>query len=90
MQVEEIVPTQPQLFFGEPYPNPSTGFVSLDIQSGEAMMVSVYDLLGREVERFELAPRTTKLTLSDYRPGHYFVRAQGGEEVVSQRFVVVQ
>lgn len=90
VDAEEGASSRPQLFVGEPYPNPSVSLVSLDIQSGETIMVSVYDLLGREVERFEIAPHITKLTLSGYRPGHYFLRAQGVEETVNQRFVVVQ
>lgn len=74
------------------YPNPSTGTMTLDLQ-GKAdfgtAVVTVTDLTGKAIKRFEWRGETTTLDLSGLSKGVYFVEinASGNTEV---RKVMIQ
>lgn len=81
---------------GAPYPNPTSGSVSLDLRSGspEPVRVEVYDALGRLVTtvRSGSARGTASLQLdtADLQPGTYVVCATVGTEQAMHRFVVLR
>ena len=79
------------------YPNPARGHatVSVSVPSSGSVVVSVFDVLGREVALLHdgpLAAGTHPLRLDAARlpAGVYVVRASAGSAVVSQRLVVVR
>lgn len=79
---------------GAPYPNPSRGMVTLPVEAEASVQarVSVYDLLGREVEVVHEGPlfggTDLRFDASDLAPGVYLVRAYVGGEVLTRRIVV--
>ena len=80
-----------------PRPNPAAGSVTIDFavpHAGPALL-SVYDLLGREVEVVfsgSLEPGTHSLSVdvSDLPAGVYSVRLRAGETVQAQRLTVAR
>jgi len=68
------------------YPNPANGVVKFSKRSGEALEVSVYDLLGKQV----LPTKTvqSQLNISSLNPGMYFVKMKQGSSIATKQLLV--
>lgn len=65
-------------------PNPSEGIVTIDYPSNnEEFTLTIYDVLGREVDNFELRGVRNQLNLSTYKSGTYLVTIMAKNELVS-------
>jgi Secretion system C-terminal sorting domain len=70
----------------EPYPNPAGNYVRWRCGDPSATAVAVYDLLGRKL--VELPSATADIPLDGLPNGVYVLRATGGREAYTARFVV--
>jgi hypothetical protein len=68
------------------YPNPANGFVKLSTVYKDALEVSVYDLLGKEV--MPLQTVQTELKISSLTPGIYFVKMSQGNSSITKKLLV--
>ena len=68
------------------YPNPTNGVVKFSTVSKDALEVSVYDLLGKEV--MPLQTVQTELNISSLTPGIYFVKMSQGNSSVTKKLLV--
>ncbi len=82
---------------GEPYPNPSSGAVSVPITLKHASKVrlAVFDVLGREVASFhdgvlEAGDHALRVDTSALRSGVYVVRLVAAEYSATRRFTIVR
>lgn len=60
------------------FPNPSAGLVT--ISSKNEQTAGLYDLLGRQLQRFYLPVGERQINLSDYQPGIYLLRGENSRE----------
>ena len=56
------------------YPNPATGMVTLEWDGWMYDRITIYDLLGRQVESFETTGGRKYLDISDWTPGIYLLK----------------
>lgn len=68
------------------YPNPSKGIIQLGGDLSKLSAVSVHDLLGHEVRRYESVP--SLIDLSESPNGIYFVRLQLGGQTQTHKVVL--
>ena len=68
------------------YPNPANGVVKFSTVSKDALEVSVYDLLGKEV--MPLQNVQTELNISSLTPGIYFINMSQGDSSVTKKLLV--
>ncbi len=88
-------PSTDRLSLEAPYPCPAGDSVtlsySLPTDATEASL-AIYDLSGRLVDLFPLAPTSGQQTLSvnttDYRSGVYLANLQTGAETITQRLII--
>ncbi|MEM1096396.1 MAG: SMP-30/gluconolactonase/LRE family protein [Bacteroidota bacterium] len=80
-----------------PFPNPAeqSTTVQFDLAEAGPAAVTVYDLLGREVEQLTTGPlaagtHVVELTTADWVPGSYLVRLEAGEYAATTPLVVVR
>jgi len=68
------------------HPNPANGVVRFSTVTNEALEVSVYDLLGKQV----IPVRTvqSQLNISSLNPGMYFVNMKQGASVATKKLLV--
>jgi hypothetical protein len=71
------------------YPNPSYGFLNIDLgESGSTDVdMLIYDLRGKQVMSGTLSSAQTTLDLVDLDPGVYVLRLDTGEETLTRKFV---
>lgn len=88
------IPAAGGLYIGAPYPNPVFSTVALPFSLGSAghVVVTVHDMLGREVARLVDAHRDAGsqhaiLDARAFRPGAYLFRVQTGCTVMTRMFV---
>jgi hypothetical protein len=73
------------------YPNPTHGEFSIAIQDPEGGVVTIYDALGKVVERIvidRLAPHTRKVSLAGRGVGFYVVRLETATTTTSKKLLV--
>ena len=68
------------------YPNPANGVVNFSSASNEAIGVTVYDLLGKQV--MEAQNVQSQLNISSLNPGMYFVKMTQGTSSATKKLVV--
>jgi len=68
------------------YPNPASGLVKFSTVSSEALEVSVYDLLGKQVIPAQTV--RSQLNISSLNPGMYFVNMKQGASVATKKLLV--
>ena len=92
---EEAAPVQSAI--GEPYPNPASGEARLAVTLGheQAVRVTVYDALGREVAvahegRLGEGVHTLALPTAGLAAGAYVVRVTGADLAEAKRLTVVR
>ena len=66
------------------YPNPAKGVLNISTSSNEAIDVSVYDLLGKQV--LNVSKVQTQLNISSLTPGMYFVKMKQGASIATKTF----
>ena len=76
----------PSLSAVEMYPNPAKGVVKFSRVSNEALEVSVYDLLGKQVMPFQTLQ--TELNISSLTTGIYVAKLQQGVHSVTKKLIV--
>lgn len=70
----------------EMYPNPAKGVVKFSTVSNQALEVSVYDLLGKQVMPFQTIQ--TELNISSLTTGLYFVKMKQGSSATTKKLLV--
>ncbi len=103
--VRRFGPTEPvslpeqisRLALGEPYPSPARDAVTIRyaLPNGcSGAVIEVYDLSGRRIDTFPLAPQPARgelyLDVSDYASGVYTARLSTDEGSVSRRLVITR
>ena len=68
------------------YPNPAKGVLNISTTSNEAIDVSVYDLLGKQV--LNVSKVQTQLNISSLTPGMYFVKMKQGACIATKHLLV--
>jgi hypothetical protein len=68
------------------YPNPANGVVKFTTVSKDALEVSVYDLLGKEVMPLQIVQ--TELNISSLTPGIYFIKMSQANSSVTKKLLV--
>ena len=78
------------------FPNPASDFLNLtfDANNLKPYKISIYNLSGQRV--FDkifgtsvLGPQQTSIALKDYQNGLYFIRLEGSDIMLSQKFMIV-
>ncbi|MCK4593788.1 T9SS type A sorting domain-containing protein [bacterium] len=92
-----ILEQPPQLVLGEPYPSPAREAVTIryELPNGcSGAVIEVYDLSGRRIDSFTLAPQTGRgevfLEVSEYASGVYTARLSTDKGSVSRRLVITR
>ncbi|MDA9970434.1 T9SS type A sorting domain-containing protein [Flavobacteriaceae bacterium] len=68
------------------YPNPASGIVKFSTALGDALSVSVFDLLGKLV--IPVQTIQSELNISNLNPGVYFVRMEQGASSITKKLLV--
>ena len=68
------------------YPNPANGVVNFSTASNDALTVSVFDLLGKQV--MDAQNVQSQLNISSLNPGMYFVKMTQGSSSATKKLVV--
>lgn len=68
------------------YPNPANGIVKFSTDTNEALEVSVYDLLGKQVVPVQTIQ--SQLNISSLNPGVYFVTMKQGTNTATKKLVI--
>ena len=68
------------------YPNPASGIVKFSTALGEALSVSVFDLLGKLVMPVQTIQ--SELNISSLKPGMYFAKIDQGANSITKKFLV--
>lgn len=94
-QVADLLPTEIKL--EQNYPNPFNPFTSIQyaISSTQFVTISVYDLLGREVQKLvnEEKPAgmyNVQFTMHNLASGIYFYTLQAGDFVASKKMIFIK
>jgi hypothetical protein len=68
------------------YPNPGTN--NLNIQKGEGYLLSVYDVIGKELFTQQLKNYNERIDMSNYNKGLYFIKLnKEGKETYIEKFI---
>jgi len=76
----------PSLSSVKMYPNPASGIVKFSTALGDALSVSVFDLLGKLV--ISVQTIQSELNISNLNPGVYFVRMEQGASSITKKLLV--
>ena len=68
------------------YPNPANGVVYFSTTTNDALSVSVFDMLGKQV--MEAQNVQSQLNISSLNPGMYFVKMTQGSSTSTKKLVV--
>ena len=68
------------------YPNPANGVVYFSTSANDALTVSVFDLLGKQV--MDAQNVQSQLNISSLNPGMYFVNMTQGSNVSTKKLLV--
>ena len=68
------------------YPNPANGVVYFSAPANDALTVSVFDLLGKQV--MDAQNVQSQLNISSLNPGMYFVKMTQGSSSATKKLVV--
>jgi hypothetical protein len=68
------------------HPNPANGIVKFSTVTNEALEVSVYDLLGKQVIPAQTIQ--SELNIASLNPGMYFVNMKQGASVATKKLLV--
>jgi hypothetical protein len=72
------------------YPNPTTGELILNFEYNTnwiGKMVSVINVEGVVVRRFQISIKVQKINLSQLKPGMYFIQAENGSQKLREKFI---
>ena len=69
------------------YPNPTTGFINLELQGFSEVRIELVDLTGRILQQQQTIDQLVRINMSDYPSGMYFVRVHQGNEQQSLKVV---
>jgi hypothetical protein len=67
------------------YPNPATTFLQINLSEEVEMVLSLTNLVGKEVYRFHGIALESRVDLQGYNPGVYFVTVQYGSERIVRK-----
>jgi hypothetical protein len=67
------------------YPNPATTFLQVNLNQEVEMVLSLTNLVGKEVYRFHGMARESRVDLQGFNPGVYFVTVQYGTERIVRK-----
>ena len=67
------------------YPNPATNLVTLQFSVAENYKISVTNVLGKEVFSQNITDSRIQLNISDWSNGVYFITAQSGSRIFTQK-----
>lgn len=70
------------------WPNPATDFVAIETGSYSQSVLTLYDMMGREVGSRQLNGSTMKWDVSGLTSGNYVFVLSNGDEVFIQRFFI--
>ena len=73
------------------FPNPSSDKVTIQFEDlNQTATLEVYDMLGKRFKSLQLSGVTqTSFSVSDLKPGTYFLRLKEGSKTVSSQRLVV-
>lgn len=68
------------------YPNPTDGIIN--ISACNIDKVSVYNIVGQEVESFVIDDNQCRIDISDYNDGVYFVKIKTENEIMTKKIIL--
>jgi uncharacterized repeat protein (TIGR03803 family) len=69
------------------YPNPTNGVINIENTNSSDLVISVYDVAGNKIEVVNTGNLNTKINLSSYVKGIYFVVINTGNDIFSQKII---
>jgi hypothetical protein len=69
------------------YPNPTNGVINIENTNSSNLVISVYDVAGNKIEVVNTGNLNTKINLSSYVKGIYFVVINTGNDTFSQKII---
>ncbi len=69
------------------YPNPTNGVINIENSNSSNLVISVYDVAGNKIEVVNTGNLNTKINLSSYVKGIYFVVINTGNDTFSQKII---
>jgi hypothetical protein len=70
------------------YPNPVSSTLNIEHSLNDDLRLELFSIEGKKVLEQVLTQKLTKLNMSQFSPGAYFVRITEGEKVFSQKIVI--
>jgi hypothetical protein len=70
------------------YPNPASLTLNIEHSLNDDLRLELFSIEGKKVLEQVLTQKLTKLNMSQFSPGAYFVRITEGEKVFSQKIVI--
>jgi hypothetical protein len=78
------------IHIGEPefniYPNPANDFIEIETDF-ENSSISVFDVTGKLILREKIIQNKTRIDLSNYSTGLYFIQLQSEQKMLSKKFI---
>ncbi len=68
------------------YPNPASNFIDVETNLKE-YSISVFDAMGKLIFKENMTQNKTRIDVSDFPTGIYFIQLQNGENLIGQKFI---
>jgi len=72
------------------YPNPASNFFNIEVLEHEKYLMNVLDLNGKIIETRPLIEHSTKIDISNYYSGTYFIILTNNSKSIQESFVLVK
>jgi len=69
------------------YPNPTTNFVNIESKNLQIEDITITDLAGKTIEKHKLSSGNSKIDISHYKEGVYFIRIKSNEGIFIKKVI---
>ena len=84
--VNGVTAREPELNGFNVYPNPSTGFTTLNITGANGQLV-IRDAIGNTIKSIQLTQNNEAIILADYLPGIYFITVYSQDSSFTRKWI---
>lgn len=74
------------------YPNPASNYFIIDIisENNENYYIDIIDIKGKKINSKNLIEKSTKINISNYQPGTFFVRLINESNTFTKTYVLIK